>query len=289
MLRVQEKAAPGALGGTSPQWGQALSDFRQLASGFVAELAHLSAFDAALPDMINQPLRTRLVINTTAVASSEAAEGAEKLIGQMALTNAALEARKAAAIVVLTQELAQLAQADALIGDALRRGVAAATDASFLSYLLSLTAPVASTGSVLDDLAALFASLPTGSGSRFYFVVTPAAAGQLAFTSGTTGRAFPDMTPLGGQIGLQVLVSDQLQEGQAVLFDAASIAATSEAVTLSSSGEAIVDLGDSPGVPSSLWQLDLVAVKAERWYGFAALRPAAVASLSGAVYTVGSP
>jgi hypothetical protein len=65
---------------------------------------------------------------------------------------------------------------------------------------ISLTTPVASTGSVRDDLAALFASVPTGFGSRFYFVVTPAAAAQLAFTSGTTGRAFADMTPLGGQI-----------------------------------------------------------------------------------------
>jgi len=97
------------------------------------------------------------------------------------------------------------------------------------------------------------------------------------------------MMPLGGQIGINVAVSDQLQEGQAVLFDAASIAGTSEAVSLSASGEASVDLAASPGTPTSLWQRDLVAVKAERWYGFAALRTDTVASLSGAAYTIGSP
>jgi hypothetical protein len=147
--------------------------------------------------------------------------------------------------------LARLAQADEAIGAALRRGVVAATDASFLSYLIGLTTPAPSSGSVLG------------------------------------GQAYPGMTPLGGQIGISVLVSDQLQTGQAVLFDAGSIAATSEAVTLSAAGEASVDLGDSPGTLASLWQRDLVAVRAERWYGFAALRPDAIASLSGAAYTVG--
>lgn len=286
---IQERADPGALGGTSPQWGSELSDFRQLATGFLAELAHIGVFDAVLGDMVNQPLRTRLTISVTAVAGSEAEEGAEKRISQMAFRSEVLEARKAAAIVVLTQELARLAQADEAIGDALSRGVVAATDQAFLSYLIALTTPVASTGSVLDDLAALFASVTTGASSRWYFVVTPAAAAQLAFTSETTGQAFPQMTPAGGQIGVSVLVSDQLSAGEAVLFDAASIAATSEAVMLSSSGEASVDLGDSPGTQASLFQRDLVAVKAERWYGFAALRLDTVASLSGGEYTVGSP
>lgn len=281
---IQERAQPGAIGGTS-HWGQELSDFRQLATGFIAELAHASVFDAALPDMITQPLRTRLTITVTGIVGTEADEAAEKVVSEMAFRAELLEARKSAAIVVLAEELARLAQADEQIGDALRRGVATATDSAFLSYLIALTTPVPSTGAVLDDLAALFASVPTGSDSRWFFVITPAAAAQITFTAGTTGRAFPQMTPTGGQIGVDVLVSDQLQEGQAILFDARSLAGTSEAVSLSASGEASVDLGDGPGMLASLWQRDLVAVKCERWYGFAALRPDTVASLSGATYT----
>jgi hypothetical protein len=237
--RVQEKADPGAIGGSSPQWGQELAgDFRQLATGFVAELAHIGAFDAALADMVQQPLRTRIAVSVTAVAGSEVDEGADKVISQLAFRSEVLEARKAAATVVLSQELARLAQADEAIGAALRRGVVAATDASFLSYLIGLTTPAPSSGSVLDDLATLVATLSIGSASRLYFVVTPAAAAQLAFAPGVVGQAYPGMTPLGGQIGISVLVSDQLQTGQAVLFDAGSIAATSEAVTLSAAGEA---------------------------------------------------
>jgi hypothetical protein len=61
--------------------------------------------DAALPNMISQPLRTRLTISTTAITGTETAEGEEKVISQLALTNEAIEARKAAAIVVITDEL----------------------------------------------------------------------------------------------------------------------------------------------------------------------------------------
>jgi hypothetical protein len=86
-----------------------------------------------------------------------------------------------------------------------------------------------------------------------------------------------------------VAVSDQLQAGQAVLFDARSIAATSDAVTVSAAGEASVDLGDSPGTLTNLYQSNLVAVKAERFYGFTVMRPETIASLSGATYPVGSP
>ena len=59
---IQERAEPGAIGGTSPQWGQELAGdtFRQLATGFVSELSHEGVFDAALSDMINQPRRTRI-------------------------------------------------------------------------------------------------------------------------------------------------------------------------------------------------------------------------------------
>jgi HK97 family phage major capsid protein len=287
--RVQEKADPGAITTASPQWGSELS-YPDLAAGFVAELAHVGVFDRALPDMIHQPLRTRLAINTTSISGSEVHEGAEKPVTEMAFRNETLEVRKAAAIVVLTQELARLAQADEAIGDALRRGVVAATDRSFLPYLIALTTPVASTGSLLNDLAALFTAVSTGAGSRWYFVVTPAAAAQLASTPGTAGlQAFPQMTPAGGTIGVPVLVSDQLGSGEAVLFDAASIAAASDTVTLSAAGEASVTLGDSPGVLTSLFQANLLGVKAERYYGFAALRSDTIASLSSATYTVGSP
>ena len=50
---IQTRAEPGAIGGTSPQWGQELvgDSFRQLATGFVSELSHEGIFDAALSDI----------------------------------------------------------------------------------------------------------------------------------------------------------------------------------------------------------------------------------------------
>src|SRR6188508_2536234 len=58
VVDVFERAEPGSLGGTSPQWGEELGSYRQSAEGFVASLRADSAFDAALPFMVRVPFQT---------------------------------------------------------------------------------------------------------------------------------------------------------------------------------------------------------------------------------------
>ena len=92
----------------------------------------------------------------------------------------------------------------------------------------------------------------------------------------------------GGTLGgITVLVSSRLASGTAVLFDATAIAAASENVALSASREAVVTMAEASSV--SLWAQDLVALRAERWFGFSLLRADGVASLSGVDYTPTSP
>jgi hypothetical protein len=55
---VFERAEPGSLGGTSPQWGEELGSYRQAAEGFIAALRADGCFDAALPFMVRVPFRT---------------------------------------------------------------------------------------------------------------------------------------------------------------------------------------------------------------------------------------
>ena len=74
-----------------------------------------------------------------------------------------------------------------------------------------------------------------------------------------------------------------------MLFDATAIAAASENVALSASREAVVTTVAAPASSVSLWPQDLVALRAERWFGFALLRSDGVASLSGVDYTPTSP
>ena len=268
MQRVQEKADPGAIGGTSPQWGQELAgDFRQLATGFVSESAHIGVFDAALSDMVNQPLRTRLAVSVTAVAGSEVDENTDKPISQMAFRGDVLEARKGAATVVHARVGAT---GTSRRGD--RRRAPSGRCRRNRRVLLGLPDRAHDArgehGQCPRRLGGIVRCRTNRIGLALVFRGDTGRSGTADIhgrNSWSTGFS-PDDTAR-RRIGLRVLVSDQLGAGEAVLFDAGSIAATSEAVTLSAAGEASVNLGDSPGTFANLWQQDLVAVRAERWYG----------------------
>jgi hypothetical protein len=287
-----DKAEPGSLGGTSPQWGEELSDYQQTAEGFIASLRADGAFDAALPFMVRVPFRTKLAISTSAVVATEKSEGEDKSVFDLAFTAAELEPRKVSATVVISTELARIGgdNANALILRELRNGVIAGTDSVSIAALIAATTPIPSSGNVLTDLAALLAAVPSGSSSRLFFVIEPSQAKILATSPGVNGAAFPQMNVNGGSIGgVTILVSGQLAAGTAVLFDATAIAAASENVALSASREAVVTTVASPASSVSLWPQDLVALRAERWFGFSLLRADRVASLSGVDYTPTSP
>jgi hypothetical protein len=288
VVEIFSKADPGILGGASPTWGaDALGPYQQTAEGFIASLRNDGAWDAALPFMVRVPFRTKLAVSTTAIVATETSEGLGKDVFELALVAESLEPRKVSATVVITEELARLGgdNANGLILRELRNATIAGTDSTALGALVAATTPTASSGDVLSDLATLLAAVPSGAGSRLFFVIEPAQAKILAVLSGVSGVAFPQMTVNGGSIGgVTVLVSGQLAAGTGVLFDATAIAATSENVSLSASREAVVTMVTSPASTASLWQEDLAAVRAERWFGLSLLRADGVASLSGVDY-----
>jgi HK97 family phage major capsid protein len=247
-------------------------------------------FDALLPHTARLPFRTKLAVSVTAITATETAEADEKPVFDLAFTATELEPRKASATVVISKELARLGgdNANALILRELRNAVIAGTDSVATAALIAATSPIQSSGNVLTDLAALLAAVPSGASSRLFFVIEPSQAKILATLPGVNGAAFPQMNVNGGSIGgVTVLVSGQLAAGTAVLFDATAIAAASENVTLFASREAVVTMAEASSV--SLWQQDLVALRAERWFGFSLLRAYGVASLSGVDYSGVSP
>jgi hypothetical protein len=66
VVAIFERAEPGsALGGTSPSWGDALSDYQQTAEGFIASLRNDGCFDAVLPYTARLPFRTKLAVSVT--------------------------------------------------------------------------------------------------------------------------------------------------------------------------------------------------------------------------------
>src|SRR5262249_39957885 len=108
-------------------------------------------------------------------------------------------------------------------------------------------------------------------------------------SSSTGNAAFPTLGINGGEImpGLRVIPSDAVAAGQVILVDAASLAGNADAIELSVLSEASMMLDSSPDSPptgstffQSLWQQNLSAIVAERFFGAQKLRASSVAALS---------
>ena len=274
---IVAKAAPGRLGvGESPTgWSDALSDYAQIEAAFVASLRNSSAFDRMLADMVTVPLRTRVAVNGTALVAEETGEAEAKTVFDLAIEGDTLDPQKVAAILVLTKDLVRLGgpAAERLIDRELRNSIVAATDSVFLPRLVAVTTPIASTGNFLEDLSNLLAAATFGADARLYLVLRPEDVAQIATRQEIAGPAFPQLGVNGGSAaGVTIIVSDQLADGTALLVDASQVAAATDPLVLDASEHAAMYLtSDSPQVLVSLWQRDMVGLRAERLFAFHAL------------------
>ena len=275
----------------------ALVSYQEVVDSFVGSLAAVSAFDAMLPHARRVPLRSRLAVVTTAASVSSVGETAPKPVTSLAIGNNGLDLTKAAALMVVSDELLRFAAlaGAALINRELRAGVVAATNGAFLAGMAAGVVSTAASGDPLADLRTMLAAVATKGTSRLFLVISPAVANQLATysNSATGGQAFPTMTPSGGTLaGVTALVSDQVPSDSngelMLLIDADQIALSDETLTLDASRYADIAMDDAPDVGAqsmtSMFQTNSVALKAERWFGYQRLRDTAVAAVSAPEY-----
>jgi hypothetical protein len=278
-----------------------IADYRVMAAAFSESLRSLSVFDAMLANgMTPAPLRSRGVTVTSGISGSVKPEGQIKTISQLVLGSALVEPRKAAGIIVVSAELADRADpaARALFDSELQKAVVAATDSVFLADLVAATTPTASAGATLanivTDLGVLLAAVTNGANSKIYFIIGTTNAKKLSLKASSTGApAFPNFGPNGGDLipGVTGLVSDQIPSATAIMVAADGVAGSADTVVLDGSSETMLQLDTTPDspetastVPVSLWQHDMRALRAERFFGFVIHRASAVASLSGVAY-----
>lgn len=296
LQRIIEKAEPGSIsapGGSPETWGGAFLAYDELSTAFLASLSNANLFDSALPDMVPTPVKTRVPMSSVAVVATIVGESDPKGVSELDLSNAALEPVKAAALLVVSNDLLRLGGrlAAQLFNAELVKGVALATDAHFISTLIAATTPFASTGTFLSDLGLLLDAVEGSADSRYYLAIEPGNAKQLAVQpSATGGRQHPELGVNGGSVGgITVVVTDSLQSGQLLLFDARQVAADGGIVGLDASENATLDMSGSTNPTFSLFQRNCSALRAERMFGFKLLRSTAAASVSGASYSAGSP
>jgi HK97 family phage major capsid protein len=204
-----------------------------------------------------------------------------------------LEPLKVSALIAVNEELARstLPAAIARFGNELRRACALATDNAFLAAIAA-TAGVTSNASTgltaaafVSDLDTALQAVSIGATSKLYLILPPNVCKTVALLRDTGGPLFPSMTVTGGTIsGVRVIVSDAAED-TATLVDASQVASESDLIILDRSTHASLQLDDNPTSGAyqlgSLWQRNMVGMKAERMFGVELLRADAAALITG--------
>jgi hypothetical protein len=252
-----------------------------LSNAFADSLRPYSVFDRMIGDMIRVPVNSRVVVASSAVQpGSPVLEFGAKPISAMSFGSEILEPAKVVSHIVITEELARLnsPSANSLVGTLLRQAVALSSDQYFVDKLLVGTGvtTVSSTGpsaaNFISDIQAALAAINIGQSSRLYLIL-PADVWKAHSFERDVGPAFESSERLGNAI--TTLPTSTLSDTM-ILADATQIAGVSENIELASSSEASVQLSDSPTDSASssvsLWQADMVAVRATRFLAVSLLR-----------------
>jgi hypothetical protein len=286
--------------------GSAFVDAGIITSGWLNTLASFGVFDRMLGDMVQIPLLLGTVGAPTVGATAySVAEGSMKPISRITLSGAATNISKCHVALIVTQELARspLLATTNFISNELRRALATQVDAQFINNMIVDITPAASAGttptSVRSDVEWLLRQVRLDANSKPYIVTTPTICETWSMMNNAGEPAFPDLGPLGGFLapGLPVLTSD-ITAGLVALINASAIAAASGDVILQELEEGMVEMNDAPTSPPSassalvsMWQMNWVGIRAERFFIGQKLRTDATAAIVNAnnYSTGGSP
>jgi len=274
--------------------------FQELADGFLLSLRNNGIFDAALPFALNVPLNMLALVVTSGVSGASIGEGQSMVFSRLSLASSALNIRKCVALVAMSADLAKLggARASRIFQRELQRGIIAQTDSAMLSVLTTGISVTPSNGTnsfgIAADFAALFSGLPPDANSKVFVAMNPSDVRHVAVQIDSTGqRAFPGINISGGgeHCGATIIPSDAVTN-QMVAFDATQLALSSNGIELDGSEQALVQMDSVPDSPPSgttnyvsLFQNNLVALRATRYFGCERLRSGAVSVVGALNYT----
>lgn len=321
-LQLQQRAVVGVGDTTNTTWASPLIAYTQ-AGNLFAEYLRPGTIMGRL-NLRNVPFNIQIPRMTTGATVGWVGENAPKPVTSEAFDSITLRWAKAAAIIAITQELARFSnpQAEAIIRDDLRRAmtefldrqfidssVAEVTNVSPASITNGVTAvtPTGTTASAFrTDVKTLLApiitaNIPLDSGA---WIMHPSTALSLVLMQNSLGQpVFPTVTREGGSIqGFPVVVSSNVPaaggspaDGYMIIF------VIQDEILLADDGQTIIDASDqasiqmsdaatldSPPTAStayvSLWQMNWVALRVERWVTWKKRRSQAAQYIQGAKY-----
>lgn len=315
------KAAVAAGTTTDSNWAAPLVVYQNLAQEFI-ELLRPETIIGRIQGFRQVPFNVTMPRQTSGSTVGWVGQGKPKPVGKLQFDQVSLGMAKAAGIVVIAEELARSSSpsAEATVRQDLIETISTFLDAQFIDPSVAEVAnvsPAAITNgaTVIDgtgvtsaafraDVASAFAVL-TAAGlkvARAVFVMTETQAMRLSMVVNAFGQPeFPTISAAGGTLfGLPVITSENIPaEGGSpngkrivILIPNEILMADENGVAIDVSREASVQMDTAPDDPAtastvmvSLWQNNLVGLRAERFINWKRRRTGSVVVIENPLYT----
>lgn len=313
------RAAVAAGTTTDATWAAPLVQYQNLASEFIEFLRPLTIIGRL--SLRNVPFKVKLPRQTGASSVNWVGEGKVKPVSSLAFDSITLDFAKLAGIVVLTDELVRLSSpaAEGIVRQDLADSIVQFMDSQFVdptkgaddvspASITNGVSPVAASGTNLAALQAdvqslmlqfVDSNLSLADGA---WIMTQQQALSIGMMRNALGqKAYPELSVNGGTFeGLPAIVSENipgtggsptdgyplilLKQGDVLLADDGD-------VTLDASREASLQMDSTPDSPAtgattlvSLWQHNMVGIRAERMVNWKKRRAEAVGYIANAKY-----
>ena len=316
------KAAVAAGTTTDVDWASKLIYYQQMLGEFVDLLRPLTILGkfgtGNIPALRHVPFNVRMATQLAGGTYGWVGQGKHKPVGKLQIGEITMKWAKAAGIIVVTEELMRFSSpnVEQIVRNDMLKGMAYFSDQQFISpdipaitdvspasitYGATEVNPTGTTAAFLRaDIATLLNlfwanSIAPTSG---VFVMSNRMATRLSLMRNSLGqREFPDMTIFGGVLeGFPVIASESVAAhsgGELIAFMNADDIYFSDdgPVTIDASREASLQMDSAPTDPAtastvyvSLWQTNMIALRAERYMNWAKRRTNAVAYIDNAQY-----
>jgi HK97 family phage major capsid protein/HK97 family phage prohead protease len=306
-LMVKAAVLPGDT--VTPAWAGVLVQIRNAENEFL-ELLRPATILGKIPNLRRVPFNTQVPVQTGGGTYGWVGQGAMKPVGKLALTTTAIQFSKAAGIIVITEELAKLSSPDAetIVRADMIAGMAQFLDLQFIDPAVALVANVspasitngaptaASSDNATTDLATILGAFNAANYSLSTLTLIMSEKNALAMgmkRDAMGNKVFPSMGVDGGNAeGIRIVASNAAGTNVIGLSGPDILFADEGGVAIDVSREASVVMDSAPAAPdattvyTSLWQANLVGLRAERMINWQRGRANAVYYLTDAVYTV---
>jgi HK97 family phage major capsid protein/HK97 family phage prohead protease len=303
------RAATGPASTTSAAWAGALvPTVQHLGSEFI-DLLRPATVIGRIPGLRRVPFNVQVPKLTGGGTYRWVGEGSPKPVTQLVFATVALAQYKIAGILTFTVELARSSEpsAEQTFRDAMIAGIAQFMDAQFLDPTVaavvgnnpaSITNGVTGITATTDPLADITALLNTFVAANIPIsgvVLIMSESNAFILSSQRTAMGepvFPGVTVTGGSInGVPIIASAAAGTNIIAVVPRYVLYADDGGVSVDVSREATVQMNDAPGVPDattvfrSLWQDNLVGLRAERFVAWIKAHASAVNMITGTAYT----